>query len=103
MRIVIGGASGFLGSALVDRLEARGDSVVRLVRREASGPNESQWDPAAGEVDSSVLDGVDALVNLGGVGIGDRRWDEDHKRAVLQSRLDATSTLATAVVGLSKA
>ncbi|NND03858.1 MAG: TIGR01777 family protein [Acidimicrobiia bacterium] len=101
MRIVIGGASGFLGSALVDRLEQRGDDVIRLVRREVTDPNESQWDPATRQVDSAVLEGADAVINLGGVGIGDRRWDDEHKQAVLQSRLDATSTLAAAVVGLS--
>ncbi len=102
MRIVIGGASGFLGTALVARLEARGDEVVRLVRREASGPQESQWDPAAGTVDSSALEGADAIVNLGGVGIGDKRWDDDHKKAVLESRLAATGTLAKAVADLER-
>lgn len=102
MRVVIGGASGFLGSALVERLEERGDDVTRLVRREASGPNESQWDPSAGSVDSGVLEGVDAIINLGGVGIGDKRWDDAHKAAVLDSRVAVTRTLAAAVVGLER-
>lgn len=102
MRIVIGGSSGFLGTALVERLEARGDEVVRLVRRETAAPNESRWDPAAGIIDATVLEGADAIVNLGGVGIGDKRWDEEHKEAVLGSRVESTSTLAAAVVGLER-
>lgn len=97
MRVVIGGASGFLGSALVARLEQRGDEVVRLVRRPVGAADESQWDPAAGDIDRGLLEGADAVVNLGGVGIGDRRWNDEHKRAVLESRLEATSTLAGAL------
>ncbi|MCP3973619.1 MAG: TIGR01777 family protein [bacterium] len=97
MRIVIGGSSGFLGSALVTRLIARGDDVVRLVRRPANGPSEMQWDPESGSLDVLALEDVDAIVNLGGVGIGDSRWSTTHKAAVLQSRLDATGTLARVV------
>ena len=102
MRIVIGGAGGFLGTALVSALEERGDEVVRLVRRPAEGPSESQWDPAAGTVDGAALEGADAVINLGGVGIGDQRWTDERKRAVLDSRVDATSTLAKAVAGLER-
>lgn len=100
MRIVIGGSSGFIGSELVSRLEARGDEVTRLVRREATAHNESQWDPGTGEVDARVLVGADAVVNLGGVGIGDKRWSDEHKAAILSSRMAATSTLATAVAAM---
>lgn len=100
MRIVIGGSSGFLGSALTDRLRARGDDVVRLVRRPAESPDEVQWDPGANEIDAGALAGADAVVNLGGVGIGDKRWDDAHKQAVLQSRIDATSTLANAIAAM---
>ena len=77
--------------------------VTRLCawwRRETVEPGESQWDPAAGLVDHSVLEAADAVINLGGVGIGDKRWSEEHKRAVLDSRLAATGTLAAAVGGL---
>lgn len=102
MRIVIGGASGFLGQELTARLVARGDEVVRLVRRPATGDDEVQWDPAAGSVDSAVLEGADAVVNLGGVGIGDQRWSEDHKEAILDSRIQVTSTLADDIASLER-
>ena len=45
-------------------------------------PDEVQWDPARGRLDETALDGVDAVVNLAGVGIGDRRWNAEHKREV---------------------
>ena len=100
MRVVIGGASGFIGSNLAEALRRRGDEVVELVRRPATSPEESSWDPAAGRVDRSVLEGSDVVVNLGGVGIGDRRLTEERKRAILNSRLEATGTLAAAVADL---
>ena len=102
VKIVIGGGSGFLGKALIVRLLARGDDVVRLVRRPAVGGDEVQWDPAAGSIDSKALEGVDAIVNLGGVGIGDHRWNQEYKEAILDSRVQVTSTLARAVGSLKR-
>ncbi len=96
MRIVAAGVSGFLGQELVRRLTAAGHSVVRLIRRPASGPDERQWDPDAGTFDAEVLGGVDAVVNLCGVGVGDRRWTEDYKREIVTSRVRPTSLLAAA-------
>ena len=51
MRVVIGGASGLIGSALVPVLEANGHDVLRLVRREPRAPAEIRWDPASGALD----------------------------------------------------
>jgi uncharacterized protein (TIGR01777 family) len=96
-RVAITGSSGLIGGALRRRLEARGDEVVRLVRRDPSGPGEVRWDPAHGDLDPAALEGVDAVVNLAGVGIGDKRWDAAHKRAVERSRTDATWTVAQAL------
>jgi uncharacterized protein (TIGR01777 family) len=96
----VAGASGFLGTELVTRLRERGDEVVRLVRRPPTSPDEVQWDPAAGEVDAAALESVDALVSLGGVGIGDKRWTESRRRAILDSRVQVTGTLARAIASL---
>lgn len=112
MRVLTAGASGFLGTRLVTRLREAGHDVVRLVRREpATGPagaataglspreatDERRWDPAAGTLDPSILDGVDAVVNLSGANIGDRRWSAAYKRELIRSRTTATDTLAKAV------
>lgn len=101
MRILTAGASGFLGTRLVTRLREAGHDVVRLVRREpATGPagvDQRQWDPAAGKLDPSTLDGVDAVVNLSGANIGGKRWSAAYKKELLDSRVTATGTLATAI------
>lgn len=100
MRIVISGASGFIGTALTERLLRRGHDVVRLVRRPPTGSGEAQWDPNAGQLDEAVLDGADAVVNLSGAGIGDRRWTKARVREIIDSRLRATKTLAAAMARL---
>lgn len=94
MRIAITGSTGLIGRHLADALRARGDEVVPVVRRPA-GPGEIHWDPSAGVLDPNSLMGVDAVVNLSGAGIGDRRWTTTYKRTILESRTMTTSLLAT--------
>lgn len=96
MRVAVTGASGLIGSALVPHLRGAGHEVVRLVRRAPRARDERQWEPGA-DLDSSVLHDVGAVVHLAGVGVGDRRWTEAHKQAVLRSRVDGTTTIARAV------
>jgi uncharacterized protein (TIGR01777 family) len=94
VRILVSGASGFLGTPLVSRLADAGHDVVRLVRREPAAADERRWDPAAGTLDPSIVDGVDAVVNLSGANVGGKRWNADYKRELLASRIDTTGTLA---------
>ena len=98
MRVVVAGSSGLIGTELVSTLRAGGHEVTRLVRRPPSAEDEMQWDPAAGRVPTDALDGCDAVVNLCGVGVGDKRWTGSYKQAIRDSRLDPTNTLAAAVV-----
>lgn len=97
MRIAITGSSGLIGTALSAALTARGDEVLRLVRRRPSGPGEVRWDPSIGELDPAELHGVSAIVNLAGAGIGDKRWTVAYKRQLLDSRLDSTATVVRAM------
>lgn len=100
MRIVVSGASGLIGTPLVDTLTAAGHHVTRLVRRPARA-GEATWDPRAGSLDVSVLEGCDAVINLSGAGIGDRRWTESYKREILDSRTATTGLLARTIAGLT--
>ncbi len=100
MRVLVTGSSGLIGGELVAELGRRGDEVTKLVRRPAQ-PGEASWDPAAGTIESEKLQGHDAAVHLAGVGIGDHRWSDDHKRAVLDSRVKGTGLLARTLAGLT--
>ena len=96
-RIAITGASGLIGTALVGHLKAEGHTVQRLVRRPAISSDEVQWDPQTGYVDIEALRGVDAVIHLAGVGVGDKRWSKKYKSEILNSRLLGTTTIAKAV------
>lgn len=93
-RVAIAGSSGLMGGALRRHLVERGDEVVRLVRGRPEAPDQRAWTPAMGLLSDAALDGVDAVVNLAGAGIGDRRWDEGYKRLVEASRVETTETIA---------
>jgi len=100
MKIVVSGASGLIGSALVPTLEAAGHEVVRLVRTSTRmAPGEAEWDPASGALDSAVIDGADAVINLNGRSIARGRWNAAVKEELRSSRLDSTRTLVDAIGG----
>lgn len=99
MKVVVSGASGLIGGTLVPSLRSAGHEVLRLVRRDATEADEIRWDPAAGELDASRLEGVDALVNLSGENLG-KRWTEARKRAILDSRVQSTALLARTAAAL---
>ena len=96
-RIAITGTSGLIGSALVGHLKSEGHTVQRLVRRATVAPDEIQWDPKTGYVDIEALRGVDAVIHLAGVGVGDKRWTKRYKSEILNSRLLGTTAIANAV------
>jgi uncharacterized protein (TIGR01777 family) len=96
-RIAITGASGLIGSALDGYLKSEGHTVQRLVRRATVAPDEIKWDPKTGYVDIEALRGVDAVIHLAGVGVGDKRWTKRYKSEILNSRLLGTTAIANAV------
>lgn len=97
VRIVVAGSSGLIGTALVSDLRAAGHDVLRLIRRRPAAPDERGWDPSAGQIDDGTFDGADAVINLNGVGIGDRLWSGARKQAIRDSRNVPTEVLAGAV------
>jgi uncharacterized protein (TIGR01777 family) len=97
MRIVMAGASGFLGRAWREHLARQGHDVVRLVRGEAMSAQESRWDPYRGQVDQDVIDSADVVANLAGAPIARWPWTSSYKRTLRDSRVRTTLTLAEAI------
>lgn len=103
MRILMAGASGFLGTRLADRLREAGHDLTRLVRRPAQQADEATWQPAQGQLDPAVLAGADVVINLAGAGVGDQRWTARYKSLLRSSRVDTTGTIARAIKNLPEA
>jgi uncharacterized protein len=99
VRIALAGGSGLIGMALTVALRERGDTVTALVRPTSAVDvtNSIRWDPSRSEIEENDIrrvGGVDAIVNLAGAGIGDKRWNDKRKDVILSSRVLATNLLA---------
>lgn len=97
MRVLVAGASGFIGRELVRQLEAGGHTVLRLGRGVPRAADEFRWDPATLAIDPAAIEGADAVVNLAGASTGRIPWTRGYKREILYSRVHATQTLAEAM------
>ena len=95
--VAIAGSSGLIGSALAAALRAADHRVLRIVRRSPANPDELHWNPESGEFDPDALSEADAVVNLCGVNIGQRRWSGAFKQSLRDSRIAPTDVLAHAV------
>jgi uncharacterized protein len=96
MKIAITGSSGMIGTALCPRLEAAGHEVVRIRNGDPSDAG-AQWNPEMGWLRDGVLDGVDAVLHLGGTSIDKGRWGEGHKASIRQSRVEGARLLVEAI------
>ncbi|MCB9496678.1 MAG: TIGR01777 family protein [Fibrobacteria bacterium] len=92
--VVVAGSSGLVGTALVEALRQRGDTVRVLVRRQVASPGEYRWDPDSGQIPSEAVSGADAAIDLCGAGIGDARWTRERRRLIRSSRVGAARTLS---------
>lgn len=99
--VAVSGATGLIGSALVERLRAHGSRVRRLVRSGRTDPDDVAWDPMRGVLSPGALDGVDAVVNLAGEPIA-QRWTSQRKQAIRESRVRGTELLARTIAGMER-
>ncbi len=101
MRVLVSGASGLVGSALVPFLSSSGCVVIRLVRSKSqTGESAAFWDPESGLVDAARLRGHDAVVHLAGESIGAGRWTAKKKGRIRESRVRGTRLLAESLARL---
>ena len=102
MKLAVAGASGFIGAALVRRLEADGHVVLRLVRRQAEQPGEIPWHPSSSEVEQwELLEGVEGIVNLSGSNLAAGRWTQARKEEIRRSRIESTRTLVAVMAHIN--
>ena len=94
MKILVSGASGFVGTHLVKHLVAKGYQVDTLVRSFSKlGKNTVFWDPDIGELKADDIEGYDVIINLAGDNIANGRWNDRKKAAILHSRVRSSKLL----------
>lgn len=102
MKILVVGATGLVGSALVPLLTTAGHTVFKLSRRNSNGdPQTLVWDPAAGKIPVQELEGFDAVIHLAGEGIATGRWTAAQKEKIRDSRVGGTSLLSQTLAKLT--
>ncbi|HUI44097.1 MAG TPA: TIGR01777 family oxidoreductase [Terriglobia bacterium] len=103
MKVLVTGSSGLVGSALVPFLAADGHSVTRMIRGTGcSAAGQALWEPAAGRIDATAIEGFDAAVHLSGANVSGARWTPKQKQKLLDSRINSTRLLATALANLAR-
>lgn len=107
MKVLVTGSTGLVGNALVSDLRRAGHIVCRLVRPETRVDSDAapqgfdvKWNPATGELGGAAV-GADAVVNLAGASIADRRWTAERKELLRTSRVESTAALVKALAKMA--
>ena len=90
--ILLAGGTGLIGSRLAEILQEKGHTV-RILSRRPQGKNQFAWNPAANTIDDKAVLGADAVINLAGAGIADKRWTAARKKLLVDSRVESTRLL----------
>lgn len=97
MNILISGASGLIGNALVSYLSQQGHQVFKLYRGKENDHQSFHWQPERGLIHFDDTIQLDAIINLCGVNIGDQRWSATRKQAIIESRIISTDLLSKTI------
>jgi len=97
MRVLISGATGLIATELAKQLKAQGHTPVCLVRRQPVSPDEVFIDAEKGQFDQSVMNSIDAVVNLAGATTGKIPWTKKYMQEIVDSRIKTTALLVQAI------
>ncbi|MBL7995029.1 TIGR01777 family oxidoreductase [bacterium] len=104
MKIVLAGATGFIGNKLIEKILADGHQVVLLTRNPGKSINQFatsvtalQWDARSPGDWYSSINGSDAVINLAGESLAAKRWSKSQKQLLRSSRIDATKVIVQAI------
>ncbi|MBF0452381.1 MAG: TIGR01777 family protein [Candidatus Magnetomorum sp.] len=100
LNIVMTGASGVLGSALVPFLTTQGHSITRMVRRTPRSSDEAYWNPRRQKIDVRPLENSNVVIHLAGEHIGQGRWTSTKKKRIIKSRTKGTSLIAQTIANM---
>jgi uncharacterized protein len=100
MKILIAGASGFIGRYLHSFFKEKGNQVFELVREKQEG--KIYWDPEKKEIEKEKLENMDVIICLNGVNITKKRWSKKFKHKILHSRVDSVQFLSQTIRSLKK-
>ncbi|WP_316846315.1 TIGR01777 family oxidoreductase [Pedobacter psychrodurus] len=92
-KILITGASGLVGTELKKHLLSKGYEVNTLSRKKGNDPTNFVWDVYKGSIDASCLNGVDAVIHLAGEPVADKKWTDERKKQIIDSRVKSTELL----------
>ncbi|MEX0767839.1 MAG: TIGR01777 family oxidoreductase [Microthrixaceae bacterium] len=104
MKIALTGASGLIGTQLIQALQSSGHELTQFSRPSSVQPapkiRQATWDPSRQLIDATALEGIDAVIHLAGVGIADSRWTPEQKDKILTSRTLGTSLIAKTMAAM---
>lgn len=100
MNVLIAGGTGLIGRKLEEKLQQKG-FLVSVLTRHPKRTNEFKWDPQKKEIDFTDLASIDVLINLSGAGIADKRWTEERKKELHQSRIGTNEFLFSLIDQMS--
>jgi uncharacterized protein (TIGR01777 family) len=101
MKVLIAGASGLVGSALIPVLENEGAEIRRMVRTTPRA-GEIEWHPNQDEIDPGKLEGFDVVINFAGENIAGGRWTDELKKKIHDSRVFGTHLIAEGIARLKE-
>jgi uncharacterized protein (TIGR01777 family) len=93
--ILITGATGLIGKQLIPFLQKQGHQISILSRKQTSikGVAVYLWNVDQQTIAEGALDGIDTIIHLAGEGIGDKRWTDDRKKEIIESRVKSAALL----------